>query len=248
MFYHLRLGVSSVTSVLRCSLSTMSTGKIGVVCCQALECTMEVRSMRLLRHSLHLQELAKHQLFTRFDKDQAHVIDHSKGIPIEGQTRNVLVESSRIARAAPLDLKSLELGDVDALIFPGGFGAAKNLSDFAFNGDKLTLDPVVESKIKDFHSNGKPLAFCCIAPILAAKTIPGVSITLGKRGAGWPHEGSLDAANSLGANVVEKRSNRSLCVDEKNKVVSSPAFMYDGKFHEVHDSVTNMVNELVKLL
>ncbi|XP_040566712.1 glutamine amidotransferase-like class 1 domain-containing protein 3, mitochondrial [Lepeophtheirus salmonis] len=246
MFYHLRLGVSSVTSVLRCSLSTMSTGKIGVV----LSGSGVYDGSEIHEASATLVALTragKTPVVYSLDKDQAHVIDHSKGIPIEGQTRNVLVESSRIARAAPLDLKSLELGDVDALIFPGGFGAAKNLSDFAFNGDKLTLDPVVESKIKDFHSNGKPLAFCCIAPILAAKTIPGVSITLGKRGAGWPHEGSLDAANSLGANVVEKEVTE-VCVDEKNKVVSSPAFMYDGKFHEVHDSVTNMVNELVKLL
>ena len=84
--------------------------------------------------------------------------------------RNVLVESARISRGPVENLTQLKAtSDIDAVVFPGGFGAAKNLSDFAFKGTDMTVDPEVERVLRDFNKSGKPIALCCIAPILAAK-------------------------------------------------------------------------------
>ena len=86
--------------------------------------------------------------------------------------RNVLIESARISRGAVEKLSELKAtSDIDAVVFPGGFGAAKNLSDFAFKGTDMTVDPEVERVLKEFNKSGKPIALCCIAPILAAKVL-----------------------------------------------------------------------------
>ena len=115
------------------------------------------------------------------DKDQLHAIDHTKGAPHE-ENRNVLAESARIARGKVEALGNLKVDDFDALIVPGGFGAAKNLSDRALKGPDCTVDPLVESVIKAFHKDKKPMGFCCIAPHLPAKIIPGCSLTVGSSG------------------------------------------------------------------
>jgi len=185
------------------------------------------------------------------DAVQMHVVDHTKGAPSE-ESRNVLVESARIARGNVKPLSELSSTSADAVIFPGGFGAAKNLSDFAVKGAEMSVIGDVERVIKDFHGAKKPIGLCCIAPMLAAKVLGGngVSLTLGKSDDGsgkWPYGGSLEAAKALGANVVEKSVDE-VEVDEANLVVTSPAFMYEGKFHEIHDSVANMVNSVLKLV
>eukprot|EP00096_Caligus_rogercresseyi_P011786 TRINITY_DN4759_c0_g1_i1.p1 TRINITY_DN4759_c0_g1~~TRINITY_DN4759_c0_g1_i1.p1 ORF type:complete len:252 (-),score=77.59 TRINITY_DN4759_c0_g1_i1:62-817(-) len=238
--------IQSLPRYLSTGVCSMSSGKIGVV----LAGSGVYDGSEIHEASAALVALTRHgktPVIYSLNKPQAHVVDHSSGEASEDSPRNVLAESARIARGAPLDLEGMKPDDVEALIFPGGFGAAKNLSDFAFKGADLSLDPVVESKIKEFHAQGKPLAFCCIAPILAAKAIPGVKITLGKKGEAWPHSGSQEAARSLGAEVCEAEVSE-VCTDAKNKVVSSPAYMYEGKFHEVHDSVANMVKELIKMI
>jgi enhancing lycopene biosynthesis protein 2 len=102
------------------------------------------------------------------DAEQAHVVDHQTGQEME-QTRNVLSESARIARGAVKPLSELNSAQADAVVFPGGFGAAKNLSDFGFKGAEMTVKADVERVLKDFNSAGKPIALCCIAPLLAAK-------------------------------------------------------------------------------
>lgn len=187
------------------------------------------------------------------DEKQMHVIDHTKGAPDEKDSRNVLVESARIARGNVKPLSELTSSSADAVIFPGGFGAAKNLSDFAVNGPNMTVKPDVERVIKDFHTSKKPIGLCCIAPMLAAKTLGpvGVKITLGKSDDGsgnWPNGGSLEAAKALGANPIEKGVDE-IVVDETNKVITTPAFMYGtGKFHEIYDGIGKMVEAVVKMI
>ncbi|MCL4126748.1 UNVERIFIED_CONTAM: hypothetical protein GTU68_003433 [Idotea baltica] len=186
------------------------------------------------------------------NENQMHVVDHTKGAPDEKDSRNVLVESARISRGNVKPITELSSQSADAVIFPGGFGAAKNLSDFAVNGAQMTVKPDVERVIKDFHGAKKPIGLCCIAPILAAKVLgpSGVEITMGKSDDGsgkWPYGGSLEAAKALGAKPVEKTVDE-IVIDEKNKVVTTPAFMYEGKFHEIHDGVAKMVNAVVKLI
>merc|ERR1719461_1424579 len=105
------------------------------------------------------------------DGDQHDVVDHTNGGPMEEQKRSVMLESARIARGAVQPLSQLTVDGADAVVIPGGFGAAKNLSDFAFKGADMTVNGEMERVLKDFHSAGKPLALCCISPIIAAKVL-----------------------------------------------------------------------------
>lgn len=181
---------------------------------------------------------------------QMHVIDHKKGSPEETGKRNVLVESARIARGQVLPLSQLSASVAQAVVFPGGFGAAKNLSDFAVNGVSCTVNEDVMRVLKDFHKAKKPIGLCCIAPVLAAKVLGNVVITLGKKDDGkgkWPHAGAIDAASAMGANVVEKDVNE-IAFDDKNLIVTTPAFMYEGQFFEIYNGIGNMIKKVVQLI
>jgi len=184
------------------------------------------------------------------DQDQAHVVDHTKGAEME-HPRNVMVESARIARGAVKPLSELTPDSADAVVIPGGFGAAKNLCDFGFKGGDMTVSAEAERVISGFHGAGKPLALCCISPILAAKVLgaSNPTLTLGSTGeeADWPYQGAIEVAKGFGANM-EQKSVGEVCVDAENKIVTTPAFMYNGKFHEIQDGVAAMVQELLKLV
>ncbi|KAK2850277.1 hypothetical protein Q7C36_009060 [Tachysurus vachellii] len=187
------------------------------------------------------------------DVAQMHVIDHSKGQPSE-ESRNVLAESARIARGNVTDLAKLSASNHDAVIFPGGFGAAKNLSTFAVDGSDCTVNKEVEHILKDFHKAGKPIGLCCISPVLAAKVLPGVEVTVGhedEEGGKWPYAGTAQAITALGAKHKVKDVTISFSepahVDPKNKVVTSPAFMCDTKLHLIFDGIGSMVKDVLKL-
>uniref|UniRef100_A0A8C4EHH5 Si:ch211-153b23.5 n=1 Tax=Dicentrarchus labrax TaxID=13489 RepID=A0A8C4EHH5_DICLA len=130
---------------------------------------------------------AKVQMFAP-DADQMHVVNHCEGKPTE-EKRNILQESARIARGNVTDLAKLDVSAFDAAIIPGGFGVAKNLSDWAVNNKDCAIQPDLEKLIKAFHKAGKPLGMCCISPILAAKIMPGCELTVGqdKECEKWPY-------------------------------------------------------------
>ncbi|ESN98109.1 hypothetical protein HELRODRAFT_114003 [Helobdella robusta] len=182
------------------------------------------------------------------DIDQYHVIDHVKGMPMEGEKRNVLKESARIARGQIQPITSLRSSIFDAVIFPGGFGAAKNLSSFAFDGPKFTVDKEVERVLKDFHSSKKPIGLCCIAPILAAKVLKGCEVTLGfdKQDDQWPHSGACAVVRDLGSKHVDC-SVVEAYVDRKNLLVTTPAFMGTAYLHEVFDGIGKMIQKVLQL-
>ncbi|XP_056321878.1 glutamine amidotransferase-like class 1 domain-containing protein 3, mitochondrial isoform X1 [Danio aesculapii] len=110
--------------------------------------------------------------------DQMHVVDHLKGSPTE-EKRNVLVESARLARGEIEDLGQLNVKELDAIIFPGGFGAAKNLCSWAVNGKDCSVNDQVKAVLQAFHAEKKPIGLCCISPVLAAKVFPGCEVTVG---------------------------------------------------------------------
>jgi len=185
------------------------------------------------------------------DVKQMHVIDHTKGEEM-AEERNVLVESARIARGKPTPLADLKAADFDAVIFPGGFGAAKNLSDFAVKGPELTLIPDVARVLAEFHGAGKPIGLCCIAPVLAAKALGGVGVEVAmgaetEEGGKWPYAGATGAAKALGATHVAKDTADAAHVDAKNKVVTAPAYMCDTAVHEIFDGIGKMIGEVLKL-
>nr|XP_055169719.1 glutamine amidotransferase-like class 1 domain-containing protein 3, mitochondrial [Nyctereutes procyonoides] len=136
------------------------------------------------------------------DIPQMHVVDHTKGQPSESESRNVLTESARITRGKITDLARLSAANHDAAIFPGGFGAAKNLSTFAIDGKDCRVHEDVERVLKEFHKAGKPIGLCCIASVLAAKVLHGVEVTVGheqEEGGKWPYAGTVEAIKALGA-------------------------------------------------
>ncbi|NWS41966.1 GAL3B protein, partial [Probosciger aterrimus] len=190
------------------------------------------------------------------DVPQMHVIDHSKGQPAEAESRNVLVESARIARGKIASLAKLTTADHDAVIFPGGFGAAKNLSTFAVDGKDCKVNREVERVLKDFHKAGKPIGLCCISPVLAAKVLSGAEVTVGheeEEGGKWPYAGTAGAIKELGGKHYVKEAVFSLTpfyeahVDTKNKVVTTPAFMCETELHNIFDGIGAMVKNVLKL-
>ncbi|KAK7866980.1 hypothetical protein R5R35_006815 [Gryllus longicercus] len=179
------------------------------------------------------------------DIPQLHVINHHKGAPVEKECRNVLTESARIARGNVKPLNLLNESCADAIVFPGGFGAAKNLSDFALKGADCSVNEDVARVLKEFHKARKPIGLCCIAPVLAAKILGNVVLTLGKKdGECWPHSGAIEQAEKMGAKMEFKNVDE-IAVDTKNNIITTPAFMFDGKFHEIYDGIGLMIKELV---
>src|SRR5512137_26815 len=112
------------------------------------------------------------------DVEQLHVVDHVRSAPVDGARRNVLAESARIVRGKIVDLAKVKAADLDALVFPGGFGAAKNLCSFATEGAKMKVNHQVERLVREMRAAAKPMGFVCIAPVIAAKVLGGDGVTV----------------------------------------------------------------------
>jgi enhancing lycopene biosynthesis protein 2 len=176
------------------------------------------------------------------DVAQLHVVDHVKGEPAPGESRNVLVEAGRITRGAIADVKKVKASDLDALILPGGFGAAKNLCTFATEGAKFQVNPDVERLVRDMAEAGKPLGFICIAPVIAAKVLGSrkVKLTIGN------DPGTAAAIQALGAIHVDAPVDQ-IVVDEKNKVVSTPAYMLGPSIAAVSTGIEKLVGAVLEM-
>ena len=197
--------------------------------------------VHLSRHGAHYQCFAP-------DKMQMHAVNHLTGEE-HVVNRNVLQESGRLARGNVADLNTLSASDYDAVIFPGGFGAAKNLSSWAVDGAACTVEDEVTRVITDFHKSKKPLGACCIAPTLFAKCIPNCQVTVGSDADGndaWPYAGTAQAINDAGGKHVATDID-GVVVDLDNKLATSCAYMYEGQPHEIFDSVGKMVDEVMSM-
>jgi enhancing lycopene biosynthesis protein 2 len=177
------------------------------------------------------------------DANTAHVVNHTAGAPAEGETRNMLTESNRIARGDAKPLSALDAAAFDALVMPGGFGVMKNLSNFAFEGPKGAVREDVAAAILAFRAAEKPIGGACIAPILLAKVLTGAKLTLG------PNEGdAFDLAQTFdGKNTIVACAADKCVVDEAQKVVSAPAYMCgEATRATVFASIDSMVGEVLK--
>jgi enhancing lycopene biosynthesis protein 2 len=176
------------------------------------------------------------------DIPQMHVINHATGEVVEGESRNVLVEAARIARGEIQTLGEADIGSLDAAIFPGGFGAAKNLCTFAVDGPNADIDASVESFVLAMHRAGKPLGFACIAPSIAAKALGsgGPELTIGN------DPGVAAGIEQLGAKHHEHPVT-GIHVDAAHKIVSTPAYMYDASITEVAVGIRRMVGKVIEM-
>ena len=176
------------------------------------------------------------------DVSQMHVVDHLRGEAAGAESRNVLAEAARITRGAIVDVKSVKASDLDALILPGGYGAAKNLCTFATEGVKLQVNPDVDRLVRDVAAAGKPLGFICIAPVIAAKVLGAkkVKLTIGNDPA------TAAVLNALGAVHVDTPVDQ-IVVDEKNKVVSTPAYMLGPSIAPVAAGIERLVGAVLEM-
>lgn len=175
---------------------------------------------------------------------QMHVVNHLKGEPAAGESRNVLVESARIARGSIVALDDVNVAHYDGFIFPGGFGAAKNLCTFAIEGESCSVHPQVERIVRVAQDAGKPLAFVCISPVIAAKVLgkgAGAKLTIGNDAE------TAAAINAMGGEHIECPV-REAVVDEQNRIISTPAYMTAQRISEVYDGVTQTVAALLKMV
>lgn len=196
---------------------------------------------------LHLSEAGADVQCYAPDIEQAHVVDHAKGKPDEKASRRVLSESARIARGDIKPLDQLDESGFDAVFFPGGFGAAKNLCSFAFDGADCSVNPEVERVVKAFHEAQKPIGMCCIAPVIAAKVLgtasggPGCEVTIGC------DKDTAEAIAAMGAKHAEHPVTEAH-IDRQNRLVSAPAYMYgEAPIHEVHAGIGAMVSSTLEL-
>lgn len=178
-------------------------------------------------------------VFTAPDIEQAVTVDHCTEEP-ERETRNVLVESARIARGNIKPLADLSPDEYDAVVFPGGFGAALTLCSFAKDGSECSVNPEVRELIYEALEKGKPIAAMCIAPVILARMIPGARLTIGS------HPETAAAINAMGAVHVNCPVKESV-VDVARKLVTTPAYMLASGPAEVYEGALNMVEELGKL-
>ncbi|MCK5297043.1 MAG: isoprenoid biosynthesis glyoxalase ElbB [Alphaproteobacteria bacterium] len=185
------------------------------------------------------QHGAEYQCFAP-DMNHHHVIDHITGYSM-GEERNVLVESARIARGNVMNLSEYNPADYDAIIFPGGFGAAKNLCTFAVDGTECNVNLDVEKAIKATHKAGKPIGALCIAPALIAKVLKGIEITIGN------NEEVIDGLERMGAKHSAKSSG-DICVDMDNRIVTSPCYMLDKSIADVAISADNAVEAILEMI
>ena len=177
------------------------------------------------------------------DQKQYHVVDHVKSDEAKGLERNLLEESARIARGEIVALDKVEAKDLDALIIPGGFGVAKNLCEFAFKGHQATVQEDVKKLILDLHKDKKPLGAICIAPALMGLVLgdKGVEVTIGD------DKETAQEIEKTGAKHFSTKVNE-IHVDEKNKVVSTPAYMYgDARLSHVSQGIRRCVEKVIDL-
>ena len=175
--------------------------------------------------------------------NQQHVINHSTDA-VQDETRNVLVEVNRIARGEAKSLEELDVEQFDGLVIPGGFGAAKNLFDFAFKGFDFSVLPLFEEKVRAFHTKGKPIAAMCISPVAIAKifSIEKVEVTFG---ADSPM--CKEAEDKFGVKITPATRN-GVVIDQLNKIVTTPSYMYgDSTIADIASGAENLIAELDRL-
>jgi enhancing lycopene biosynthesis protein 2 len=181
---------------------------------------------------------AEYQVFAP-DMAQHHVVNHLTGAEMP-ESRNVLVESARIARGKIEPLSGLNMRDYDAIIFPGGFGVAKNLCSFAFKGENCEVHPQVTEVVREAVSLRKSIGALCISPVLLAKVLGGVEITIGD------DKGTSSAVEKMGAKHV-KTTHGQVVVDSKHKVFTTPCYMLDATISQIADGAENVVKKVLEL-
>jgi len=174
------------------------------------------------------------------DVAQYHVVNHVTGEEMNDK-RNVFTESARIARGRIRKLNEFKADDFDAIIIPGGFGAAKNLSTFAFDGADCNVNKDVEKAIRSMANANKPIGALCISPVIIARVVENAKITIGQ------DQTTADAVQQMGA-THKTTDHGEVVVDTKNKIATTPCYMLDATIMNIADGANNVVKAIIELM
>ena len=176
--------------------------------------------------------------------DQMHVINHYTGQEMD-EFRNVLVESARIARGNIKDMAEVSGGDLDALIIPGGFGVAKNLSDYAMSGTECSINPDVYRLISEMIILKKPIGAICIAPTMMAKILAeqnqSATMTIGK------DETTAKDIEAMGSTHKECHVEE-IVIDKENNIITTPAYMDAKNISEAAEGIEKLVKQIILMV
>ena len=177
------------------------------------------------------------------DMNQFHVINHLKGGTMD-PARNILVEASRIARGNIVPVGTISGNQLDALVFPGGTGMAKNIFDYSMTGPDCIVIKDVERLVMEILNDNKPIGAICIAPVMIAKVLQ----NMGRKGlvtGGYNQQISLDI-NAMGIEV-QKVGPEDIVIDHDNKIISTPAYVEANSIREVAIGIEKLIEKVVEL-
>ncbi|NOY83421.1 MAG: isoprenoid biosynthesis glyoxalase ElbB [Nitrospirae bacterium] len=176
--------------------------------------------------------------------EQMHVVNHISQEEMP-ERRNVLVEASRIVRGQIQDIKTISASDLDALILPGGFGAAKNLSNFALEGSNCTVQADVLPLLRDFLKSNKPIGVICIAPAVMAKVAQEagdrITLTIGSDAE------TAAAFEEMGVQHIKSPVDE-IVIDKTHKIVSSPAYMLPDRISKIEEGISKLVHAVIEMI
>jgi enhancing lycopene biosynthesis protein 2 len=219
----------------------MKMKKVGVVLsgCGVMDGS-EIHEATLILY--FLDKLGANAVCMAPNKDQTDVIDHVTS-KATGEKRNVMVEAARIARGKISDVKSVSADDLDAIILPGGFGAAKNLCSFAAEGVHCHIDEDIARLLKEMNGHKKPIGALCIAPALIARLFGreiSPELTIGN------DAGTAEALENMGARHVAANTD-AIVVDMRNKIVTTPCYMTAQSIKDVGTGAEKLVARILDL-
>ena len=201
---------------------------------------------------LSIKEAGAEYVCISVDTDQHHVVNHITGEEMK-ESRNMLVESERIASGEITPIQKVDLNDIDSLVIPGGFGNAKNLTKWAFEGPNGNILPEVKLFLVNLVNIGKPIAALCVSPVVLAKAFEGSAIeatlTLGSTAESSPYDiaGFTAGIESVGVKS-EMKTVAEIAVDKQNKIVSAPCYMMDADLLQVRNNISQAIKTLVELI
>lgn len=201
---------------------------------------------------LAIEEIGGTVIPISVNKNQHHVINHLTGKEMN-ETRNMMIESSRISRGNVVDINSISPADIDALVIPGGFGSAKNFTTWAFEGSDSTILPEVKLLLVNMVNVGKPIVALCVSPVVVAKAFEGSSIhsemTIGSINSKSPYDiSSFNSGLQLTSVTTENKTITEIHIDKTNKIITAPCYMMDASLLEVRNNIKQAIDALKELI
>jgi enhancing lycopene biosynthesis protein 2 len=201
---------------------------------------------------LAINEIGAEYCCISVDRPQYHVINHLTGEELP-ESRNMLVESARIARGDILNIRDVTPADIDALVIPGGFGSAKNFTSWAFDGPDGSILPEVKLLLVNMVNVGKPIVSLCVSSIVIAKALEGsnlpINLTIGSTNEASPYDiqSFNDGLSSLGAHTAMKTI-QEIEVDHTHKIITAPCYMMNASIGEVNNNIRMAIGALKEQL